>query len=117
MQLMHPCASSCCCMVGCEMKPNKNQLLQDKIVELEHKLAETSAMLIHNLHKSAAALDKCSTDKMQGSGVILTISALGNKKIIDSTMIANGLSKETIQSLKADMIRSFEYTTALKPKL
>ena len=117
MQPMHLCASLCCCMVGCEMKPNKNQLLQGKIVELEYKLAETSAMLIHNLHFSAAALDKCSTDKMQGSGVILTIAALGNKKIVNSTMIANGLSKETIQSLKADMVRSFEYTTELKPTL
>lgn len=91
--------------------------LEMRIQELERKLLETNSQLIHVLHFSCVDLIKASTDKMQGSGVIITITALGGKPIIEPTCIANGLSNATIQALKADMVRSFEYKTEFKPKL
>lgn len=85
--------------------------------ELERKLKETQSQLIHVLHFSCTDIAKASTDKMHGSGVIITVTALGGKPIIEPTCIVNGLSNATIQALRADMVRSFEYTTELKPKL
>ena len=98
-------------------KVKQATILTDKIKELERKLMETEAQLIHVLHFSCASLEKVSVDKMLGSGVILTLTALGGRKIIEPTLIANGLSHATIQALKADMVRSFEYKTEFKPKL
>jgi hypothetical protein len=50
-----------------------------------------------------------------GSGVILSMTFLGGKEVFEPVMIRNGLSKETIEAIKADLVRSFEYATEMKP--
>ena len=88
-------------------KPTKAQL-QRKVLELE-------AQLIHVYHFAAKNLDRVGTDRPHGSGVILQLSFIGGAEPFAPVMIRNGLSRETINALKADLIRSYEDATVFKP--
>lgn len=88
-----------------------------RILELERKLGEALAGQVHQYHFAGSCLDKASTDHLTGSGVVLTLTVLGGRKICEPVLIRDGLSKETITALKADLVRSFELATLFKPKL
>lgn len=60
-------------------------------------------------------LDKLDTDRFIGSGLIVTVAYLSGEQAFEPVMICNGLSKETIAALKADLVRSFNYATEMKP--
>ena len=96
------------------MKLEKKTKAQ-RIVELERKLEEAKAHHIYRHHFASKALDRFSTDKLMGSGVVLSLSLVGGKELFQPVLIRNGLSKETIAALKADLVRSFNYATELKP--
>ena len=96
------------------MKLEKKTKAQ-RIAELEQKLEEVEAYHIYRHHFASKALDRFSTDKLMGSGVVLSLTLLGGKELFEPVMICNGLSKETIAALKADLVRSFNYATELKP--
>ena len=96
------------------MKPEKKTKAQ-RIAELEQKLEEAEAYLIYRHHFASKALDRFSTDKLMGSGVVLSLTLIGGKELFEPVMICNGLSKETIAALKADLVRSFNYATEMKP--
>ena len=87
-----------------------------RIEELENKLRSAQAYQVHKLHFASYALDKLSTDKMFGSGVIISITSLSGEELVEPAVISNGLSPETIAALQADMRRSFERRIELKPK-
>lgn len=89
--------------------------MQNKINELQNKLFASEASQLHNLHFASANLQKACNSKMQGSGVILSIKALNGTDIVQPTMIANGLSQETIAAIKVDLRKAYDYTVALKP--
>ena len=97
-------------------KANTIAVQNQRIAELENKLRSAEAYQVHKLHFASYALDKLSTDMMGGSGVIISITYLSGKPIVDPTVISDGLSPETIAALQADMRRSFEKRTELKPK-
>lgn len=86
-----------------------------RIVELEQKLEEAKAHHVYRYYFASKALDRLSTDKFVGSGVVLSLTLIGGKELFEPVMICNGLSKETIAALKADLVRSFNYATELKP--
>ena len=94
------------------MKPNTAKRMAD----LERQLTEAKAAQVHNYHFADANVGKAVTEKMMGSGVILTITALGGREIVEPVMILNGLSQETVAALRADFRRAFKYATELKPK-
>jgi hypothetical protein len=94
-----------------KIKKTKSQ----RIEELERKLFESEAAQIHQHHFASVQLDKLVTDKMMGSGVIMTLTTLGGRLTIGPVMISNGLSKETIEAIKADLVRSYNYSIELKP--
>ena len=96
------------------MKANKTTKRQ-RIAELERRLTEAKAELAHVYHFASANLHNASTEHLTGSGVILTLTALGGRVICDPVMIRNGLSMEAVNALKADMVRSYEAATAFKP--
>lgn len=96
------------------MKPTKKTKDQ-RITELERKLFESEAAQIHAHHFASVEMDKLVTNKMMGSGVIVTFTTLGNRTTIGPVMIRNGLSKETIEAIKTDLVRSYEYAIELKP--
>ena len=94
------------------MKAIKAQAL---IAELQRKLKESEAQQVYRHHFAHGAIDRTSIDRLMGSGVILSMTFLGGKEVFEPVMIRNGLSKETIEAIKADLVRSFEYATELKP--
>lgn len=88
-------------------KPTKAQLRR-KVLELEANLA-------HSYHFANATIHRTSTDHLFGSGVLLQLSFLGGKEAFSPVLILDGLSPETITALKADIARSYERATELKP--
>lgn len=96
------------------MKLEKKTKAQ-RIAELEQKLEEAEAYHIYRHHFASKALDRFSTDKLMGSGVVLSLTLVGGKELFEPVLICNGLSKETIAALKADLVRSFNYATEMKP--
>ena len=96
------------------MKPEKKTKAQ-RIVELEQKLEEATAQQVYRHHFASKALDRFSTDKLMGSGVVLSLTLLGGKELFKPVMIFGGLSRETIEAIKADLVRSFLHATELKP--
>ena len=96
------------------MKPGKQTKAQ-RIAELEEKLEEAKAYHIYRHHFASKALDRFSTDKLMGSGVVLSLTLVGGKELFEPVLICNGLSKEIIAALKADLVRSFNYATEMKP--
>lgn len=93
------------------------QTKSERISELERKLKEAISGHASAPHFACAGLDKASTDHLAASGVVLTLTVLGGRKICEPVLIRDGLSKETITALKADLVRSFELATLFKPKL
>lgn len=92
------------------------QTKAQRIAELERKLREAEAGQAHVYHFASQTIDKASTNFLMGSGVIITLTVLGGRKIFDPVMIRNGLSKETVEALKADFLRSYESAVQFKPK-
>lgn len=97
-------------------KANTIAVQNQRIEELENKLRSAEAYQVHKLHFASYALDRLSTDCMHGGGVIISITPLSGKPLVEPTVISDGLSPETIAALQADMRRSFEKRTELKPK-
>lgn len=96
------------------MKPTKPA--KKTRAQLEQNIYELEAQLIHCLHFADATLHRASTDHLAGSAVIVELTVLGGRKICEPFAIDGGLSKETIEALKADMRRTFATKTEFKPK-
>lgn len=92
------------------MKTKKKKLTRK---ELERKLFEARSQQIHTHHFAKQTIHKCSTDRLMGSGVIIQLSFLGGEEVIPATCISGGLSNETIEALKKDLVRSWNYKTEL----
>lgn len=97
------------------MKPNKQTKVQ-RIAELERKLRAVEATQVHRHHFVSKEIHKASTTKMMGSGVILSLQTIGGVDIFEPVLIFNGLSDATIEAIKADLVRSFQYATEFKPE-
>lgn len=83
--------------------------------ELERQILELESQLVHRYAFGSQTLGQASTAKLMGSGVILTLTALGGKHIIEPVCIRDGLSDETINAIKADLLRSYDLTVMFKP--
>ena len=86
-----------------------------RIADLERKLREAKAGQCHTHYFASSALAKASTDKLTGSGVILTLTVLGGQELFEPVLITDGLSNETIAALKADLVRSYTTMIAHNP--
>lgn len=84
--------------------------------ELERENMELRAQLAHRYASACSEISKASTDHLTASAVILTLTALGGREIVTPIAIRDGLSKDTIAAIKADLIRSHEQAVAVKPK-
>ncbi|MRN79440.1 hypothetical protein [Brucella sp. 10RB9210] len=82
--------------------------------DLRRKIAELEAQLVHTYHFADAELHKAGN--LVGSGVVLRLTALGGREIINPTLIREGLSPDTIAAIRADLLRSYEVATVFKPK-
>ena len=69
-----------------------------------------------NLHAADMELPKADTEHLMGSGVIVHLKVLGGRDVTFPFMISDGLSKETIEALRADIRRTYNLKTDFKPK-
>jgi hypothetical protein len=82
--------------------------------ELEQKVRELEAQLVHRCYFASQAIEKAGTKYLSGSGVIISFAALGGREITEPVCIRDGLSAETIAALKSDFARSYEIATIFK---
>lgn len=92
------------------------QTKAQRITELERQLSEALAGQSHVYHFAQVGLAKAGRSHLLGSGVILTLTVLGGRKICEPVLIRDGLSPETIDALNMDMVRSYESAIEFKPK-
>jgi len=97
--------------MNCKTKQSK----QEKLDKLIRQNEELKAQLVHQHHFASQELDKFGTDKMMASAVILSLKSLGGVRTCGPVAIRNGLSKETIEAIKADLKRSYEEAIEFKP--
>ena len=83
--------------------------------DLKRQIAELNAQMASTYHFAAAGLHKAG-DAMMGSGVMIQLTGLGGKEIINPVVIRDGLSQDTIDAIRKDILRSYELATMLKPK-
>lgn len=87
-----------------------------RIADLERKLKEALAGQVHTYHFADQALDSATAKHLSASGAVITITALGGREIVGPTLIRDGLSAELIEALRADLRRSYERATQMKPR-
>lgn len=90
------------------MKPTRAQL--------QHKIKELEAQLAHVYHFVDFNLNKVSSEKLMGSGVLIQMHFLGGTEVCPPFVIKDGLNPETIAALRQDLVRSYERATEFKPK-
>ena len=83
--------------------------------DLQRQVVEAIAGQAHSYHFAEKLISKAGENVLMGSGVILTITALGGKALIDPVLIRDGLSKETIEAIKEDLRKSYKLATLYKP--
>ena len=88
---------------------------KDAVKRLTRERDEALAQIPYRHTFASSALHKFSTDRLSGSGVILSLTLLGGRQLFQPVMISNGLSDATIKALQDDLLRSFQYNTEIKP--
>jgi hypothetical protein len=83
--------------------------------DLKRKIEELEAQLVHVYHFADKEISKASHAHMMGGAVVITLQALGGKKITAPFAIRNGLSDDTIAALRRDIVHSWEDATVFKP--
>lgn len=94
------------------MDTSKKKKKTHKETKRELLEAKSSTVLAH-VHASSY-IGKCSTDKMMGSGVLLQLTGIGGKDLINPILIRDGLSEETIEAIKKDIKRSYDLNVEIK---
>lgn len=80
--------------------------LERQVRELEAQLASTYYFASRRLPEAA---------ELHGSGVVVQMHAIGGREVLPPVCIRDGLSPETVAALLADLRRSYDAATRLKP--
>lgn len=95
------------------MKPAKRAELELALVNAERKVYELRAQLASTM--GAAFDDMVKAADYHSSVVILTLTALGGREIVNPVAIRDGLSNRSVEALQDDLRRSFELATLVNP--
>lgn len=98
------------------MDMEEKQEFEARIAQLERQLWEAKSQYTQRISSAFDALDKA-RDAYIGSGVILSVSAIGGKEVIPPVMIRDGLSDNTIKAIQKDLRHSFEIATMVNPAI
>lgn len=93
------------------MKKTSKEIIEKqsrKILELESQLAST-------YHLASVEIKNASEERLIGSGVLVQLTGIGGKNIVMPFLIRDGLNKNTIDALKAEMIKSYNLSIMFKP--
>lgn len=96
-------------------KRDKIAALAAELATAQRRAAELQAQLASTL--GAAFDDMGKAADFHGSGVILSLSALGGREIVRPVMIRDGLSPDSVTALRRDVCRSFELATLVSPAM
>lgn len=96
-------------------KQEKIAALAAELATAERRAAELKAQLASTL--GAAFDDMGKAANFHGSGVILSLVAIGGREIVRPVMIRDGLSPASVAALRADVCRSFELATLVSPAM
>ena len=88
----------------------KTKNIKKTRAQLEYEILELQATSTWNRHEAYMSIDKLSEDYLMASGVIIHMQKIGGGRAICPVLISNGLSKETIQAIKNDIMRSQIYS-------
>lgn len=88
--------------------------LQNEVNSLRNKLRIAESYQVHNLWFAASELPKFGVDRLKGSAAILEISTVSGKTTIGPVAIS-GFSPETIAEITADIRRTWNERTEIKP--
>lgn len=84
-----------------------------RLAQMTKDLLYYKAHDILTLSKAFKDVSKCNSDKYMASGVIITIRDLSGKEVVESFMISDGLSEDSIAALKADIKRTYDLRVSL----
>jgi len=96
------------------MKPEKRAKMEIELATANRRVLELRAQLASTMGAAFDDLPKAG-DSLHGSAVILELTALGGRKIIEAVAIRDGLSPATIAAIQKDLCRSFELATLVNP--
>jgi len=83
--------------------------------QLLRQVRELESQLAHTYHFAAQELRAMSKRDYRASAVIIEVTALGGAQLLQPVAIRDGLSKETLESLLADIARSYARAVEFKP--
>lgn len=84
--------------------------------QLERQVKELKAQLAGSYKYAHDKVGDAGERQMMASGVMIELTALGGREIINPIVIRDGLSPETIQAIRDDIIRSYKQAVSIKPK-
>jgi hypothetical protein len=92
-----------------------NLAKQQKREKQANDLRVANAGALHNVALAIADIEKLLTVNFAGSAVILKIDSISANKpdLVRPVEVIDGLSKETIEAIKKDLIRSYKLKTTL----
>ena len=82
--------------------------------ELEGQIKELKSQLVHQYHFASVGIQKAGKE-FTASAVILELTALGGRKLVEPVAIKDGLSEESIAALLKDLERSYKLAIAWTP--
>lgn len=97
------------------MNTKKRVHLENQLADAQRRVTELRAQLAGTMGAAFDAMPKAAD--CHGSAVILTLTALGGREIIQPVAIRDGLSKATIAAIQDDLRRSFEQATLVSPAM
>jgi hypothetical protein len=97
------------------MKEAKRNALLTELATAQRHVMELKAQLACSIGAAFDAVPKAS--KFHGSGVIVTVTALGGAVVVPPVVIRDGISAATVDALQNDLRRSFELATLVNPAM
>lgn len=83
--------------------------------QLESKIAALEAQLLSTVINAASEITALAKKDYTASAMIVTIKGLDGRELLKPVGINDGLSKETLAALHADIIRTYGLKTAYPP--
>lgn len=87
--------------------------------QLKREIEILKSQNLHSLIEAFNNIGKCSKEKYTGSGITITIKNINKENFVicDEFFITDGLSKDTIDSIKRDIKDTYNLKMSLIPNI
>lgn len=83
--------------------------------QLRQEIKEAKAQQAYVYYFAENDIQKLCEDRLAGSGVLVELTLLGGKSACSPFVLRDGLSKETIEAIRKDILKSYNLATSFKP--